>query len=113
VNTTFCVVNLETNIYLCTNFGTHIFGVMEILEISSRQFRDKQRFFFDLADSGKKVVIRRGNKQSYVLTPVQDNDIVFSPAALQRIDESIEQIQHGECVKYTPELEHQLFGDYV
>jgi len=86
---------------------------MEVVEGSSRQFREQQRQFFDMADTGRQIVIRRGRKQSYILTPMQDNDIIFSPATLKRIDESIEQIRRGECVKYTPELEKQLFGDYV
>jgi hypothetical protein len=86
---------------------------VEVLEVTSRQFRDKQRHYFDMADTGRKVVIKRGRKQSYILTPMHDNDIVFTPEALKRIDESIEQIKRGECVKYTPELERQLFGNYV
>lgn len=44
--------------------------VMAIIETTSRQFRERQKDFFDMADKGQKVVIKRGNKQAYVLTPV-------------------------------------------
>jgi hypothetical protein len=84
---------------------------MEIVEITSKQFREKQNSFFQLADTGKKIIIRRGHKQAYVLMSVQNKDVEFTSDTLKRIDESIEQIKRGEFVRYTPELEQQLFGD--
>jgi PHD/YefM family antitoxin component YafN of YafNO toxin-antitoxin module len=86
---------------------------MEVLEITSRQFREKQRSFFDVADTGKRIIIKRGRKTSYALTPIQEKDIVLSPEALKRIDEAAEQIKRGDFVIYTPELEQQLLGNYV
>jgi hypothetical protein len=53
---------------------------MAIIQTTSRQFRDKQKDFFDLVDKGEKVLIRRGKKQAYLLTPVDDEDIYFTPA---------------------------------
>jgi hypothetical protein len=41
---------------------------MAIVEITSREFREKQRTYFELADKGEKVIIKRGRKQSYILT---------------------------------------------
>ena len=38
---------------------------MVALEVSARQFRDKQKSFFEIADSGRQIVIRRGKKQAY------------------------------------------------
>jgi hypothetical protein len=41
--------------YICTRFGTQIiFFTMAIIQTTSRQFRDKQKDFFDLADKGEK-----------------------------------------------------------
>lgn len=46
-----------------------------------------------MANNGKKVVIRRGLKQSYILTPVSEDDLYFTPEMIQRIkDEQQEQI---------------------
>jgi hypothetical protein len=69
------------------------------LEITSRQFRDKQKDIFDLADKGEKIIIRRGKKQSYVLTPVNDDDLYFTPAMLKKIDRSIQQAKEGKVKK--------------
>jgi hypothetical protein len=37
---------------------------MDVLEVTSRQFHDKQKTFFDLADEGKQIIIKRGRKDS-------------------------------------------------
>ena len=68
---------------------------MDIVETTSRKFREKQKHFFDLADQGVKVIIKRGNKQAYVLTPVDEDNVYFIPAMVQRIKESQEQIRQG------------------
>jgi hypothetical protein len=70
---------------------------MAALEVTSRQFRDNQKTFFDLADEGKQIIIKRGRKKSYVLSPVQEDDLYFTPQMLERIDRALEQIEHGEC----------------
>ena len=59
---------------------------MAIVEVTSRQFRDKQKNFFDLADAGKQIVIKRGRKQSYVLTPVNEDDLYFTPEMEAKIE---------------------------
>jgi len=70
-----------------------------VLEVTSRQFRDNQKAFFDLADNGKRIVIKRRSKQSYELIPVDDEDDVFFTSELNnKIDSAIEQYKNG---KYT------------
>jgi hypothetical protein len=84
---------------------------MAIIQTTSRQFRNKQKDFFDLADKGEKVLIRRGKKQAYLLTPVDDEDIYFTPAMLDKIDESIRQVQEGKVTKVETEEELTQFLD--
>jgi len=69
---------------------------MAIVKTTSRKFPDKQKHFFDLADQGVKVIIKRGNKQAYVLTPVDEDNLYFTPEMVQRIKESQEQIKKGQ-----------------
>jgi len=69
---------------------------MAIVEVTSRQFRDKQKSFFDLADAGKQIVIKRGRKQSYTLTPVNDDDLYFTPEMEAKIERAKQQIGNGE-----------------
>jgi len=73
---------------------------MAIIETTSRQFRERQKDFFELADKGEKVVIRRGRKQTYVLTPISDNDLYLSPEMIQRIKESQQEIKEGKSVSF-------------
>ncbi|KAA6432684.1 hypothetical protein FEM33_23460 [Dyadobacter flavalbus] len=69
---------------------------MAIIETTSRQFRERQKDFFDMADKGEKVVIRRGRKQSYVLTPVSEEDLYFTPEMIQRIQDAQQEIKEGK-----------------
>ena len=76
---------------------------METLEISAKQFREKQNSFFDMADMGRQIIIKRNMKQSYVLTPVEeddeeDDDFVVTPELLAKIERAEQQMREG---KYT------------
>jgi hypothetical protein len=82
---------------------------MAVLEVTSRQFRDKQKSFFDLADAGRQIVIRRGRKQAYVLTPVEDDDFVVTPELLERLEKALQQARKGEstrCITIEEALNH-------
>jgi hypothetical protein len=70
---------------------------MAVLEVTTRQFRDRQKTFFDLADAGKQIVIRRGQKQAYALAPINDDDLYFSPEMEAKIERALQQIKNGEC----------------
>lgn len=82
---------------------------MAIIQTTSRQFRDKQKDFFELADKGEKVVIRRGKKRAYLLTPVDDEDIYFTPAMLDKINGAIKEVQEGLVTKIETEEELNQF----
>jgi hypothetical protein len=82
---------------------------MRIIQTTSRHFRNKQKDFFDLADRGEKVIIRRGKKQAYLLTPVDDEDIYFTPEMLDKINRSIKQVQEGMITKIETEEELNQF----
>ena len=69
---------------------------MAVLEVTARQFRDKQRNFFDIADTGRQVVIKRGRKQSYILTPVDEDDFVATPELLEKIELARQQMREGK-----------------
>jgi hypothetical protein len=69
---------------------------MAVLEISARQFREKQRNFFEIADTGQQVVIKRGRKQAYILTPISQDDFVLTPEILERIEKSRQQFREGK-----------------
>jgi antitoxin (DNA-binding transcriptional repressor) of toxin-antitoxin stability system len=67
-----------------------------MIQVTSREFRDRQASLFDLADSGEEIIIKRGKKRAYTLVPVDDNDLYLSPEAEERIKRSREQYRNGE-----------------
>ncbi|MCL2511142.1 MAG: hypothetical protein FWF09_03735 [Bacteroidales bacterium] len=85
---------------------------MAVVEVTSRQFRDNQRSFFDLADEGKQIVIKRRSRQAYTLTPVGEDDWYLTPELEARIEKSLQQIENGEytVIKNKEEL-HQYFDN--
>jgi len=83
---------------------------MAILQVSSRQFREKQKTFLELADIGEQVVIKRRSKQAYLLTPINDDDLFFTPEMLEKIDLSIQQAKNGKVKELTLELQKELLG---
>jgi len=42
--------------------------------ISSREFRDNQKKYFDLVDKNKQIIVQRGKNQAYVIVPLNDID---------------------------------------
>ena len=76
---------------------------MSIVEVTSRQFREKQKTMFEMADQGDKIVIRRGRKKSYVLTPLEKDDLMLSPELERRIERGIKNIKEGKGREYSLE----------
>lgn len=72
---------------------------MAVLQVSTREFRDRQAAMLDMADRGESVVIRRGSK-SYVITPVSDDDLYFTPEILAKIDRSLQEAKDGKVHRF-------------
>jgi Phd_YefM. len=73
----------------------------QIIQVSSREFRANQKDYFELADNGIQIILRRGRKQAYILTPVDDEDLFLSPALQERINRSLQEIKEGKTKSYT------------
>ena len=63
-----------------------------MITVSAREFRANIKKYFDLADKGEQIIIRRGKKQAYALVPVFDEDLEFSQDMQSRIDAANRQI---------------------
>lgn len=68
---------------------------MAVIQITSREFREKQASMFALAVNGEQVVIRRRGKVSYMLTPVYEEDFALSPELEERLEEGRRQYREG------------------
>jgi len=83
-----------------------------VLEVTSRQFRDNQKIFFELADNGKRIVIKRRSKPSYELIPIDDeDDVYFTPEMNEKIDSAIEQYKNGKYTVFKSKDELHKFLD--
>lgn len=67
-----------------------------MLVISSREFRQNQKQYFERVDKGEHIIVQRGKDKSYALTPVSDDDMYFNAEMLKRIKESVLEVQNGE-----------------
>jgi len=82
-----------------------------MLVISSREFRQNQRMYFEKADKGEQIIVQRGKDKSYALTPVGEDDIYFNEKMIKRIKESAKQAKNGEYIELSSSEEiKELLG---
>ncbi len=70
-----------------------------MLVISSREFRQNQKKYFEKADKGEHVIVQRGKDKAYALTPVSEDDLYFNAKMVARIKESMLQAEKGEVTR--------------
>lgn len=87
--------------YICTKYGTQKSKSMRV--ISSREFRDNQKAYFDLAEEERIIVHRGKNRKPVLLTPIEESsesDIYFSdPHVLESIKKGLEDIKAGNVTR--------------
>ena len=82
---------------------------MAVLEVTTSRFRENIKEIFDIADKGRQILIKRGRKRSYILTPVTQDDFVPSPELLKKIERAEQQMKEGKvtvCKTYEENLKH-------
>ncbi len=67
-----------------------------MLVISSREFRQNQKLYFEKVDKGEHIIVQRGKDKSYALTLVTEDDMYFNIEMLKRIKQSILEVKNGE-----------------
>ena len=68
-----------------------------MLVISSREFRQNQKKYFEKVDRGEHIIVQRGKDKAYTLTPVSENDMYFNAKMVNKIKQSILEVQQGEA----------------
>ena len=71
---------------------------MNILEISSRDFRENQKTYFELVDKGDRLVIKRGKNHSYLLMPIEAKDYKISDRMELKIKNAIKEAEEGKTI---------------
>lgn len=82
-----------------------------MLIISSREFREKQAEYMDMADSGEQIIVQRGKNKAYSVTPITESDIYFSKPIIEKIEKSIQQAKDGKTTSITGTEALQKFLD--
>ena len=67
-----------------------------MLIISSREFRQNQKFYFEKVDKGEHIIVQRGKDKSYALTLVTEDDMYFNADMIKRIKQSVLEVKNGE-----------------
>jgi len=83
-----------------------------MLVISSREFRQKQSSYFDLADKNNQIVVQRGKNKGYLIYPLSEFDrISYNPDFIKKIKLSEQQIREGKTKRLTTKNELSEFLD--
>ena len=86
-------------------------GTMTVIQVTSKEFREKPASVFALADEGNNVVIKRRGKVSYMLIPVSGDDLMLSPELEKRLEEGRRQYQEGNVTTCSTKEELNGFLD--
>ena len=76
--------------------------------ISPSEFRANQRKYFDLACT-ERIIIRRGNNQSFALVPTHDEDFSLSSRLAAKLDSVRVEIKAGKCTLHQSHAEIDEF----
>jgi PHD/YefM family antitoxin component YafN of YafNO toxin-antitoxin module len=68
--------------------------------ISSREFREHQKKYFDLVDQNEQVIVQRGKDKAYVLVPVNDVDrLSVNEELIQTVQEAEAELSYGKTIQ--------------
>lgn len=68
--------------------------------ISSREFNDNQKLYFDLADQNEQIIVQRGKDKAYMLIPITESDrLSTNPALINKIKDAERAIREGKTDK--------------
>lgn len=82
-----------------------------MLVISSREFREKQKMYFDLIDNHEQVIVQRGKNKAYILTPIKETDRYFAnPEVRDRLTHSLAQAEQGKFTTLKKEDINSFLG---
>lgn len=82
-----------------------------MLVISSREFRQNQKKYFEKVDKGEHIIVQRGKDKAYALTLVSEHDMYFNAEMVEKIKRSILEIKKGNTQRIsTPEEINDLLG---
>lgn len=68
--------------------------------ISSREFRDHQKEYFDRADRNEQVVVQRGKDKAYLIVPLNEADrLSVNDQLIQTVQEAEAEYSKGKTTR--------------
>lgn len=81
-----------------------------MLVISSREFRENQKAYFDQIDAGQEILVQRGKNKSYKIVPVTELDTIIGKEYVLEPDADFERaITIEELLQGVKEDIHEMF----
>lgn len=68
--------------------------------VSSREFRDHQKKYFDLVDQNEQIIVQRGKDKAYIIVPLNDADrLSVNEELIQTVREAEEEYSKRETTR--------------
>lgn len=79
--------------------------------ISSREFRDNQKKYFDLIDTDGQIIVQRGKNKSYKLVPVLEEETLMTEEEFYAmVDKGIKDVEDGRVTRVKKEDLKKFLG---
>ncbi len=87
---------MKSTLYIVYLYHIGTQNIVVMIVISSREFRQNQKEYFERADNGEQIIVQRGKDKAYALTPISDDDMYFNAEMVKRIKQSMLEVEQGE-----------------
>ncbi len=87
---------MKSTLYIIYLYHIGTQNIIIMIVISSREFRQNQKEYFERADNGEQIIVQRGKDKAYALTPISDDDMYFNAEMVKRIKQSMLEVEQGE-----------------
>lgn len=68
--------------------------------ISSREFRDRLKKYFELVDQNEQIIVQRGKDKAYIIVPLKDADrLSVNEELIQTVREAEEEYSKRETTR--------------
>jgi len=82
-----------------------------MLVISSREFRQNQKMYFNMVDDNEQVIVQRGKDKAYKILSVSPNDTCLTEKEFYaKIDYSLNQADVGDVSTFSKTDQKELLG---
>lgn len=79
--------------------------------LSMRDFRSQMAGSFDKVDAGEFVFVNRGNKKTYAIIAVDNDDLTITPELAAKIEKARQEYREGKTLRFESAADAQKWMD--